>query len=125
MRKEIKNYFAVLPILVLLVISAPMSLAAAIINIESKGYQTIKNALDHDALAKRHENLAREMQAQIKKHEAMLMKEPQFNYFGKNKQHIQSSKIVRIRGCKQAIKNNLAKAAYHREIAAKQGMWFH
>lgn len=125
MKKEIKIFFVVLPILVLLVISAPMSLAAAINNIESNGYQTLRNALDHEALAKRHENLAREMQAQIKKHEAILMKEAELNYLGKNKQHIQSSKVVRIRGCKQAIKNNAAKAAYHREIAAKQGMWFH
>jgi hypothetical protein len=125
MKKELKNDFAVLPILMLLVISAPMNLAAAVINIESNGYQTIRNALDHDALAKRHENLAREMQAQIKEHEAMLMKEAQFNFLGNNKPHIQTSKMVRIRGCKQAIKNNLAKAAYHREIAEKQGMWFH
>ncbi len=125
MKKELKNDFAVLPILVLLVISAPMNLAAAVINIESNGYQTIRNALDHDALAKRHENLAREMQAQIKEHEAMLMKEAQFNSLGNNKPHIQTSNMVRIRGCKQAIKNNLAKAAHHREIAEKQGMWFH
>ena len=122
MKKEIKNHFAVLPTLVLLVISTPMSLSAAIIKIELNTYQNIRSAMEHNALAKRHENLAREMQAQVIEQEAILMNEKHFSYFGRNKQHVESSKVVRIRGCKKAIKENLAKAAYHREIAAQQGL---
>lgn len=122
MKKEIINYFAVLPVLALLVISAPMSVAATLIKVDSDVYQNIRSALDHDALAKRHENLAKEMQAQLEEQEARLMNEMHFSNRGKNKQHIKSSKVVKIRGCRHAIKKNLAKAAYHREIATKQGL---
>lgn len=121
MKKEIKkNHFAVFPLLALLVVSAPISLSAAVINVELKAYQDNKSISDHSVLAERYENMAKEMRAQVKEQEALLMNEMDYNYLGNYEQPIKSSKVVRIRGCKHAIKENLAKAAYHRSMATKQ-----
>lgn len=121
MKKEITNHFAVFPLFGLLAVGAPVSLPAAVINIESKVYQGNKNTLDHNAMAKRYERIASEMQTQVKEEqEALLMDEVDSNYTRNKERHLNSSKLIKIRGCKHAVKKNLEKAAYHRSMAAEK-----
>lgn len=121
MKKEITNNFAVFPLFGLLAIGAPINLPAAVINIESKIYQGNKSTLDHKALAKRYERIARKMQTQVKEEqEALLMDEEDSNYTRNKERHLNSSKLIKIRGCKHAVKKNLEKAAYHRSMAAEK-----
>lgn len=122
MKKEITNHFAVFPLVGLLALNAPISQSAAVINIDSKDYQGNESTLDHNALAKRYERIAREMQTQIKEEqEALLMDEVAGSHPGIKERYLNSSKLIKIRGCKHAVKENLAKAAYHRSMAAEKG----
>lgn len=121
MKKEITNHFAVFPLFGLLALSVPISLPAAVINNESESYRDSKSTLDHNALAKRYENIAIEMQTRVKEEqEALLINEVGNSPHGIKERHVNSSKLIKIRGCKHAVKENLAKAAFHRSMAAEK-----
>jgi hypothetical protein len=105
----------------LLALSVSISLPAAVINNESESYRDSKSTLDHNALAKRYENIAIEMQTRVKEEqEALLINEVGNSPHGIKERHVNSSKLIKIRGCKHAVKENLAKAAFHRSMAAEK-----
>ena len=121
MKSEVGKYLAVFPTIVLLVACAPMSPLTSAQNIESRStIQDSERDFDHDTLAMRHENLAREMQAKVEEQEEILKNKSRSGYFGKNGRNIKSHVGFKIREYKQAVQENLEKAAYHRKLSAEQ-----
>lgn len=120
MKRETASHFAVILLFGFLAVSAPISLPAAAINNESKTHQDNKIILHHKTLAKRYEHIAREMQTQIREEQhALFMADKNNSLPGNKNRHFNSSKLIKIRGCKHAVKENLVKAAYHRSMAVE------
>ncbi|SFQ11683.1 hypothetical protein SAMN05216419_10665 [Nitrosomonas cryotolerans] len=106
------KYSKVLSVLVVLLAFAPMSLFASV--------QDNSNELDHDILAKQHENSARKMQAQIKEQEDILKNKPRGSYYGRTGQKIKSRVAHRIHQYEKIATAHQDKATYHYKMAAEQ-----
>lgn len=78
---------------------------------------------NHQELANRYENLAREMQAKVQEQTEVLEvlnNRPHFSFFDKNGQDIKKYVFNKIHICDEAATEYLEKAAYHHEISVKQ-----
>ncbi|MBA2483261.1 MAG: hypothetical protein H0V39_02345 [Nitrosomonas sp.] len=121
MKTEIGKYLAVSSILALLVACAPMSPLTSAEDTENHSLiQDSGSNIDHITLAKRHENLAKEMQAKVEEQENILQNKSRSSYFGKNGRKIKSHVAFKIREYKQAVQENLEKAAFYRKLAAEK-----
>lgn len=121
MKIERSKIFAIFSISALLVACAPMSPHTSAQDPENSTFiQNGDRSIDHHTLAKRHENLAKEMQAKVEEQEDILKNKSRSGYYGKNGQHIKSHVAFKIREYKQAVQENLEKAAYYRKLATEK-----
>ncbi|WP_143057358.1 hypothetical protein [Nitrosomonas sp. Nm51] len=77
--------------------------------------------LNHTALTKHHENLARSMQAKAEEQKKIIKSRSRFSKFGRNAQSAKKRVLWRIHNYEKAAEVNFAKAAYHKKIAREQG----
>jgi len=119
---KIGKYFIALLIYILL--SAGVSINSFASNEAIKTYlandQSSSGRVDHTALARQHEHLAKEMRAKAQKKEEILRTKPSTSFFGKNGKYLKSRIVNKIRNYEQVAQENLEKAAYHRTIASEQ-----
>lgn len=121
MKLKIGKYFTVFPIFALLVACAPMSPITSIHDSEAlNATQSNESKLDHNALAKQYENLAREMQAKEREQEELLEHKPRSSFFGKNRRNSRSQVALKAHEYEHAAQEYLEKADFHRKIAAMQ-----
>ncbi len=106
------KYAAILSVSILLLAFAPMSLFASV--------QDSSNELNHDILAKQHENSARRMQVQIKEQEDILKNKPRGSYYGRTGQKIKARVAHRIHQYEKTATAHQDKATYHYKMAAEQ-----
>ncbi|MBX3630977.1 MAG: hypothetical protein KF908_13950 [Nitrosomonas sp.] len=109
MKTNIGKYLTTLSILALLISGISMNAFAA---------QNDQEVDEHEALARQYENLAKDMQAKAQEQEEALKHKPRSSFFGRNGQHIKSHVAYKIHGYEKAAQENLAKAAYHKTMAA-------
>lgn len=84
----------------------------------SQAAQKARTSADHNALAKRYEEAARQMQAKVQEHKTEL-KEYEFrsDHYGKRAQDLQAHCRGLIRYYEQAAEANQKMAEIHRQIA--------
>lgn len=111
------NYFSVLLTLTLLVACAPMETKTSAQDIEA--HHTIQNGsnFDHDALAKKYEALAKNMQAKVQEQKEVFKHRSRSSRFGKRGKNIKSHITYKIDRYEKAAQENLDKAAYHRKMS--------
>lgn len=113
-----RSLFAVLSILGLLASCAqmnpqPMDMAQAVKN--------ARTSADHNALAKRYEDAAREMDIKVREHKKELEEyEYNSNHYGKRAQDLQAHCRGLIRYYEQAAEANREMAEIHRQLAAER-----
>lgn len=121
MKAAARKFFAVYPILTLLIASASMNSFAS--GQHDKTHSMIESStedFDHDTLVSQYVNLAREMQAKEKEQQAKLKRKLRSGNFKKNGWHFKSRAAFRIRGYKKAAIEYLEKAAYHRKMTVEK-----
>lgn len=82
--------------------------------------QAHNSYLDHITIAKQHRRSAREMQDKKEIQVEILKNKPSTSFLGRNGQYLKSRIVNKIQEYDQAVRENLAKAAYHSAIAAEQ-----
>lgn len=76
---------------------------------------------NHDALAKHHENIAKEMQAKLQGQKKLLQEyEDHSYYYGRKGLDLKSHAIANIRYYEQSLRENLKEAAIHHKMAKEQ-----
>ncbi len=103
MKTVIKKSFVILSLFALLIFGVSMNAFAA-------------NAVEHDALASKFENLAKEMQAKVEE----ISHKPRSSYFGKNARRNKSHAENKIRKYEKAAAEYTELAAYHHQLAIGQ-----
>lgn len=106
---KISKYFKTLSVFAFMVITMQASYLAA-----------NQDVVDHEALAHYFEGEAMEMQAKIEEQEEALNRKPHSSFFGKHGQYIEEHVAYKISKYEKIAKESLNKAAYHKEMAAKQ-----
>ncbi|MDR4515078.1 hypothetical protein [Nitrosomonas sp.] len=76
--------------------------------------------VDHDALARRYENMANVMHEKIQAQLEALSHKPRTSFFGRNGQHIKKHVAYKIHEYEKAVQENMQKAIYHKQIAMEQ-----
>lgn len=105
----------------LLVSCAPMSRYEAVKSpVILKAVQNARTYNNHNALAKRFENLAKEMHMQAEEQKRLLEHYQEKSYlYGRQAQDRKSHTWALMHRYEQAAKTSLSKAAAHRQMAAK------
>ncbi|BCT67778.1 hypothetical protein NNRS527_01366 [Nitrosospira sp. NRS527] len=105
----------------LLVACAPMSRYEAVKSPAIlKAVQNARTYGDHNALAKRFENLAKEMRMKAEEQKRLLEHYQEKSYlYGRQAQDRKSHTWALMHRYEQAAKTSLSKAAAHRQMAAK------
>ena len=105
----------------LLVACAPMSRYEAVKSPAIlKAVQNARTYSDHNALAKRFENLAKEMRMKAEEQRRLLEHYQEKSYlYGRQAQDRKSHTWALMHRYEQAAKTSLGKAATHRQMAAK------
>jgi hypothetical protein len=118
--RRLKGIFTALTLVGLMAACAPMS---ANIAPEDRATQmAIQNAItqsDHDALAKRFEDVAKEMQAKADEKKALLEQYEKIRLYGWQSHNLKSRTLALIRKYEQAAQSNMREAASHRHMARK------
>ena len=111
------KFFAVLTVLGLLASCAQMSPQPMDM---SQAAQKARSGPDNNALAKRYEDAAREMQAKVQDHKNQLEEYESHSYlYGKRAQDLQAHCRGLIRYYGQAAEANREMAEIHRQLAAE------
>jgi hypothetical protein len=105
----------------LLVACAPMSRYEAVKSPAIlKAVQDARRHSDHNAVAKRFENLAKEMRMKAEEQRRLLQHYQEKSYlYGRQAQDRKSHTWALMHRYEQAAKTSLSKAATHRQMAAK------
>ena len=112
-----RSFFAVLSILGLLASCAQMNPQS--MNM-TQAAQKAKPGPDQNALAKRYEDAAKEMQVKVQEHKIQLEEyEVHSYYYGKRAEDLQAHCRGLIRYYEQAEKANASMAEIHRKIATE------
>ncbi|SFK78051.1 hypothetical protein SAMN05216302_101523 [Nitrosomonas aestuarii] len=98
---------------------APMRSVSSVQAIETRFVQDNGGVANHAALAKQYENLANEMRSNVQAQQRRLKRRSNAVLFGKNGKHIKALADFKIREFQKAEKQSLAKAHYHRAMAAQ------
>ncbi len=109
MKTNIGKYLTALSISTLLIGGVSMNAFAA---------QNNQEAYDHEVLARQYENLAKDMQAKVQEQVEAIKHKPRSSFLGRNGQNIKSHVAYKIQNYEKAAQENLAKAAYHKTMAA-------
>lgn len=116
------KYLTVIPILALWIAGASINSFASNDDVKTHdATQSSNGNLNHSALAREHDHLAKEMLNKVQEQEEILEHKPSTSFLGKNGQHIKSHIAYKIHRFEQAAQENFEKAAYHRAMAAGQG----
>lgn len=112
---KIQTFFSILTILGLLASCAQMNPQPMEM---SQTVQNAKTRPDHNALAKRYEDTAKEMQEKVREHKKQLEEyEDHSYYYGKQAQDLQAHCQGLIRFYEQAAEANTSMAKSHRQLA--------
>ncbi|SET26629.1 hypothetical protein SAMN05216326_1189 [Nitrosomonas marina] len=106
------KYLAVFTICILAAACAPMAQHTS----ANKGLENV----NHAALTKYHENLARTMQSKAEEQKQIVKNRSRVRKFGRNAQLSRNRVIWRINKYEKEAELNFAKAAYHKKIAQEQ-----
>ncbi len=121
MKKELKKYFAILPICVFLAACASTDPLTSVQDFEVRNViQNNSSNLDHENLAEQYENLANDIKAKAKEHKNIITKKLRGRSFKKNGWHFKSRAALIARKYEKSAQENLARAAYHKRLAAEQ-----
>jgi hypothetical protein len=113
-----KDTFAVLSLLGLLAVGAPISTVKAESLPDQSASQTAVSRSEHSVLAKRFEDGTREMQAKADEKKRLLEQYANKSYlYGKRAQDLQSNTSALIRKYEQAARANMKEAMAHRQMA--------
>jgi hypothetical protein len=107
-----KDTIAVLSLLGLLAAGAPLSTVKAETLI-----QAAASSSDHIVLAKRFEDVAREMQAKADEQKKLLEQYEQTHLYGWQARNLKSQAAALIRKYEQAARSNMKEAMTHRQMA--------
>jgi hypothetical protein len=111
-----KDTFAVLSLLGLLAVGAPISTVKAE-NLPESTIQAAPSSNEHSILAKRFEDAAREMQAKADEQKTLLEQYEQTNLYGWQSRNLKSHTAALIRKYEQAAWANMKEAMAHRQMA--------
>jgi aldehyde:ferredoxin oxidoreductase len=118
---KINRFLIVISALGILAACAPMSRYEAVKSPAIlKAVQDARTYIDHNALAKRFENLAKEMRIKAEEQRRLLEHYQEKSYlYGRQAQDRKSHTWALMHRYEQAAKTSLSKAASHRQMAAK------
>ncbi len=120
MNTKLGKYFAVLPMLSLLVACAQLSHLEAQDTDSGKMVQNAKTHSDHTNLANYYDDLAKEMVAKVEeKKEALEEYEGHSYYYGRQGQDFKSHTLANIRYYEETAEDAIKRAGFHRKIAAE------
>ncbi|MEK7721246.1 MAG: hypothetical protein AAB359_02525 [Elusimicrobiota bacterium] len=120
MNVNVKRFYAALSMLGLLASCAQLGALEAQNADTRSATQNTRTYADHDNLAKHYENTAKEMQVKAEEQKKLLQQYEDKSYFyGTNGQTFQAHTSANIRSYERALRENLDKAAFHREMAAE------
>lgn len=111
-----KDTFAILSLLGLLAIGAPISTVKAE-NLPEPAIQTAASSSEHIVSAKRFEDAAREMQAKADEQKKLLEQYEQTHLYGWQSRNLKSRTTALIRKYEQAVRSNMKEAMAHRQMA--------
>ena len=111
-----KDTFAILSLLGLLAVGAPISTVKAE-NLPEPAIQTAASSSEHIVLAKRFEDAAREMQAKADEQKKLLEQYEQTHLYGWQSRNLKSHTTALIRKYEQAVRSNMKEAMAHRQMA--------
>jgi hypothetical protein len=112
-----KDTFAVLSLLGLLAVGAPISTVKAESLPDQSAIQTAVSPSEHSILAKRFEDAAREMQAKADEQKALLEQYEQTHLYGWQSRNLKSNTSALIRKYEQAVRANMKEAMAHHQMA--------
>jgi hypothetical protein len=113
---KVKDSFAVLFLLGLLAVGAPIGTVKAE-NLPESAIQTGVSRSDHIVLAKHFEDAAREMQAKADEQKKLLEQYEGMHLYGRQSHSLKSQTMALIRKYEQAAKSNMKEAMAHRQMA--------
>ena len=114
--KKAKDTFAVLSLLGLLAVGAPISTVKAE-NLPESAIQTATAPSEHSVLARRFEGAAHEMQAKADEQKTLLEQYEQTRLYGWQAHNLKSHTTALIRKYEQAARANMKEAMAHRQMA--------
>ncbi|HVW64428.1 MAG TPA: hypothetical protein VHB01_05380 [Nitrosospira sp.] len=113
---KVKDSFAVLFLLGLLAVGAPIGTVKAE-NLPESAIQTATSRSDHIVLAKHFEDAAREMQAKADEQKKLLEQYEGMHLYGRQSHNLKSQTTALIRKYEQAARSNMKEAMAHRQMA--------
>ena len=111
-----KDTFAILSLLGLLAVGAPISTVKAE-NLPESAIQTVASTSEHSVLARRFEGAAYEMQAKADEQKTLLEQYEQTHLYGWQAHNLKSHTTALIRKYEQAARANMKEAMAHRQMA--------
>ncbi|SCX80140.1 hypothetical protein [Nitrosospira sp. Nsp13] len=111
-----KDTFAILSLLGLLAVGAPISTVKAE-NFPESAIQTAAAPSEHSVLARRFEGAAHEMQAKADEQKTLLEQYEQTRLYGWQAHNLKSHTTALIRKYEQAARANMKEAMAHRQMA--------
>ena len=111
-----KDTFAILCLLGLLVVGAPISTVKAE-NLPESAIQTAASPSEHSVLAHRLEDATRQMQAKADEQKTLLEQYEQLRLYGWQAHNLKSRTTALIRKYEQAARANMKEAMAHRQMA--------
>jgi hypothetical protein len=111
-----KDTFAVLSLLGLLAVGAPISTVKAENLPDHSASQAAVSPNAHGVLAKRFEDAAREMQAKADEQKALLEQYEQTHLYGWQSRNLKSNASALIRKYEQAVRANMKEAMAHHQM---------
>jgi hypothetical protein len=112
-----KDTFAVLSLLGLLAVGAPISTVKAESLPDQSAIQTAVSPSEHSILAKRFEDADREMQTKADEQKTLLEQYEQIRLYGWQSHKLKSQAAALIRKYEQAVRANMQEAMAHRQMA--------
>ncbi|KIO48252.1 hypothetical protein SQ11_13300 [Nitrosospira sp. NpAV] len=113
-----KDTFAILSLLGLLAVGAPIDTVKAENLTDQSAIQLVASSSEHSVLAKDFEDAARQMQAKSDEQKKLLEHYEDKSYlYGKQAQDLQSHTSALIRKYEQAARSNMKEAIAHRQMA--------
>ncbi|KIO48398.1 hypothetical protein [Nitrosospira sp. NpAV] len=112
-----KDTFAIFSLLGLLVVGAPISTVKAENLPDESATQTVVSPSEHNVLARRFEDTAREMQAKADEQKALLAQYEQTHLYGWQSHNLKSRTAALIRKYEQAARESMKEAMDHRHMA--------
>lgn len=118
--RKLRGIFTALAVVGLLAACAPMSTNLAKEDLATQiAIQNATTQSDHDALAKRFEDAAKEMQAKADEKKTLLEQYEKIRLYGWQSHNLKSRTLALIRKYEQAAQSNIREAASHRQMARK------